>query len=186
MYRTLRNIHLILGLLSVPFLLIYGVSAVQMAHQLPIERTLGADEFEVAAGLQPRPLAKLLMERKGYNGELGAIQTTPGGFTFTITSAGAQEQVLYVSKTGRTHIRSTSVNVPGVLNRLHHFHGFGHESAARNAWSAALALVSAMLLLLGVSGVYLWFQLNSERSTGAWLLFTNLMVAGALIASLRW
>ncbi|MGH9370346.1 MAG: hypothetical protein ACRD15_02310, partial [Vicinamibacterales bacterium] len=32
MYTIVRNIHLVLASLSLPFLLMYGVSAVQMSH----------------------------------------------------------------------------------------------------------------------------------------------------------
>lgn len=32
MRKWMRNIHLLMGLLSLPFLLMYGLSAVQMAH----------------------------------------------------------------------------------------------------------------------------------------------------------
>ncbi len=186
MYRTLRNTHLILGLLSIPFLLIYGISAVQMAHKLDVDRQLSAVEFSVQPGLQPRPLAKLVMEKQRYTGEFAGLEDTPAGFRFTITSAGAQHQVFYTSKQGRVRVRTTSVGVLGVLNRLHHFHGLKNETWPRNAWSVALACVSVILLFLGLSGIYLWFKLHTERSLGLWLLMTNLCIAGTLIAALRW
>ncbi len=186
MYGKLRNTHLILGLLSIPFLLIYGISAVQMAHKLDVGRQLAAAEFSVPPGLQPRPVAKLVMDKQNYNGEFGGLENTPGGFRFTITSAGAQYQVFYISKLGRVRVRSTSVGVLGVLNRLHHFHGLKNETWPRNAWGVVLACVSVILLFLGISGIYLWFNLHTERSRGLWLLTANLCVAGTLIAALRW
>ncbi len=186
MYRTLRNTHLVLGLLSVPFLLIYLVSAVQMAHQLKIDREISADEFTMSPGLQPRPLALAVMERNGYNGELGVVKIEPEVTTLNIISAGARHQVFYNPKTGKVHLRSTTVGILGVLNRLHHSHGFGNESAASRIWSGVLACLSVILLLLGATGIYLWFRLHDERVAGARLLLFNLIVAGTLIAALRW
>jgi len=49
MYRLIRNTHLILGLSASLMILVYAVSAVQMAHQFAISRTSRAK----ISGLRP-------------------------------------------------------------------------------------------------------------------------------------
>ena len=51
--------------------------------------------------------------------------------------------------------------------------------------AALVALVSMALLLLGISGIYMWFTRQAERRVGMALLAINLIVAVILIGLLR-
>jgi Trk-type K+ transport system membrane component len=73
----------------------------------------------------------------------------------------------------------------GLLNRLHHLNGFEHSSATMNAWGWILAWTSIMLILLGGTGVYMWFRIYTERRIGSILLATNLCVSMTLLIPLR-
>jgi hypothetical protein len=48
MYRWIRNTHLVLGLSSALFVLLYAVSAAQMAHRWPLTRQVTDEDFSLA------------------------------------------------------------------------------------------------------------------------------------------
>jgi hypothetical protein len=50
MYRWLRNVHLLLGLFALPFLLMYGVSAVRLAHGSRFSEKAKQSERDVEVG----------------------------------------------------------------------------------------------------------------------------------------
>jgi hypothetical protein len=186
MHALIRNTHLVLGLASVLFILAYAVSAVQMAHQIRLSPEISEEDLTLPTGLAARPVAEALMQQRGYGGELGDPQMMPKGFSVTITRPGTNFAVRYDVATGQTHIRRETRSVLGMLNRLHHQKGLHHQDGRLNVWGWALALVSIMLLVIGGTGVYLWFRMHSERVIGAILLAANLVVSLGLLAALRW
>src|SRR6185312_730739 len=104
-HRVVRNTHLILGLSATLFVLTYAISAAQMAHRWVIAQQVTEIDLPLAQGLEPRPLAQLLMDQRGYDGELGTTQNTPVGYRFAITRAGGNYNVTYNRTTGNAHIR---------------------------------------------------------------------------------
>jgi hypothetical protein len=73
----------------------------------------------------------------------------------------------------------------GMLNRLHHWAGFWHEPVSMKVWAFLVAIASTALLLLGASGIYMWFTRRSERRLGIALLGINLVFAITLLTLLR-
>ena len=73
----------------------------------------------------------------------------------------------------------------GMLNRLHHWAGFWHEPTSMKAWAIAVAIVSLGLLLVGATGIYMWFTRRPERRIGIVLLAANVAFAVTLLALLR-
>jgi len=185
MHKVVRNTHLILGMGSVFFVLMYAVSAAQMAHRIRVTPQIVEEDLALAPGLEPRPLAEALMRDRGYRGELGNPAITPKGFRVNIGRPGRQYVVNYDRATGVAHVRRETRSFLGMLNRLHHQHGLRHEDGVLNAWGWALLLVSLALLAIGASGVYLWFKMHRERLIGSVLLGANLVVSLALLVALR-
>jgi hypothetical protein len=185
MYKLIRNTHLILGMSSVLFVLLYAVSAAQMAHRFRITPQVTLGNVTLPAGLDPRPLADALMRERGYRGELGNPQTNARGFRVTIARPGTAYVVDYDRATGEAHIRRETRSFLGMLNRLHHQHGLHHADGVLNAWGWALLVVSLALIFIGVSGVYLWFKWQNQRLIGSLLLGANLVISLGLLAVLR-
>jgi hypothetical protein len=185
MYRLIRNTHLIVGLFAVFFILTYAVSAVQMAHAFRLNPQVSEDDALLPPGMEPRPLAQRLMDERGYQGDLGVPQTTPQGFRLSINRPGASYVISYDLTTGHAHIRREIRGLMGLLNRLHHQNGLHHADGVLNAWGWALAFVSCALLVIGCSGVYMWYRLHGERITGSILLAANLIVSLGILTALR-
>ena len=93
--------------------------------------------------------------------------------------------ITYETATGKTHLREAQTGMMGVLNRLHHFHGLHNQTGRRNAWGWLVLFASIGLLVLGATGVYMWFKLHKERVIGLVLLGTNLVVSAGLLLALR-
>jgi hypothetical protein len=186
MHRFLRNLHLVLGLTSILFILTYAVSAVQMAHRIRLAPQISDEDMKLPAGLEARPLAEMLMEKQGYGGELGKPQAMTNGFRVVINRPGTSFTVTYDATTGQSHIRRETRSMLGMLNRLHHQHGLHHLDGRLNAWGWALAMISGALFFIGGTGVYLWYRMHTERVVGSVLLTANLLVSVGLLMALRW
>lgn len=189
MYKTLRTIHLLLASLSLPFLVMYGVSAVQMAHGSWFSLKPAVTESTIAlrpgltdARAVARDVSSLL---PGMRGELTDIKAGPQDISLRLVVPGTVHEIRYRAGSGETRVKTSVAGFMGMLNRLHHAGGLWHEVTALNLWGAAVGIVSVSLLLLGASGLCMWFIRRTERRTGAVLLATNLVVVITLIVLMR-
>jgi hypothetical protein len=188
-YRWIRNTHLWLGLLSVLFVLTYGASSVQMAHNAWFSSRPAVSEsairLEAEAAAGPRAAARLLMEQHGMPGELQQVRETAAGFSFRIARPGTVYEVAYARDTSIAQVRTSVAGFVGMLNRIHHVAGLWHDYPLLNVWGALVGLVSAALIVLSLSGIYLWFKLHEERLVGAILLACSLGYSLTLMVLLR-
>ena len=188
MYRYLRNTHLFLGLFCSLYLLMYGVSSLQMAHSPWFSMRPAVTETHAALApgtTDARQVARELMDRYGLRGEAGRARVTPDQLSFNIARPGTVYQIEYSPTTGNTRIRDNHAGFMGMLNRIHHAKGLWHDYWVLNAWGAFVAVVSAALFLIGATGIYLWFKLHQERVIGAILLVISLGYSLTLIVLAR-
>lgn len=189
MYRWIRNLHLILGVFASIPLLIYGVSAVQMAHPkwLAASATTTQRSLELppAAFHDARALSARLVESYGFSGELEESEVTPEHIRVTLFRPGVVNEVEYARQTGLTTIQTRANGFVAMMNRLHHLAGMTHTGLAFNVWGWLLGLVSIALIVIAISGIYLWFKLHSERTIGIILLTVSLGFSLTLMVLLR-
>jgi hypothetical protein len=176
MYRAIRNIHLCLGLFSVVFLLMYGISAVQMSHTrwFRTAPVVSQSEVRLAPGQDARAAAFELMATHNVRGELTQVRSHPAGAAFRVTWPGRVHEVVYTQATGIARVRTSTAGFIGMLNRLHHLAGLRHSYGLLNLWGFFVVLISVILIGLGFSGVYLWFKTYDERRVGGLLLAGSL------------
>lgn len=189
MYPNIRTIHRLLASLSLPFLLVYGISAVQMAHGTWFDMKPAVRESRVSLtpGLtDARAIAREVTSRApGVRGELTNVQTNAAGVTLRLVLPGTVHDVQYQQASGDTRLKTSVAGLMGMLNRLHHAAGLWHEPATMKLWGGVVAVVSTALLLLGATGVYMWFARRSERIIGAALLTMNVVVVVVLLGLMR-
>ncbi len=187
-YKTLRTIHLLCGAFAVPALLMYGISAVQMAHSkwFSLKPTVTERDIAMVAGYaEGRKLANDLMAREPIRGEIATVKQTPAGFDLRILVPATVHEIRYESATGRTHIRTSVSGTMGMLNRLHHAAGLRHSYVPLQIWGVFVAFVSLATLGLGATGIWMWWLRKQERTWGVVLLSANLVFAVAILAMLR-
>ena len=189
MYPIIRNIHLLLASFSLPFLVMYGISAVQMGHSTWFTMKPTVQERQLF--LQPgetnaRVIAREILDReRDIKGELNNVQSDDSAVALRIVVPGTVHEVRYDRMSGVARVKTSVGGVMVMLNRLHHWAGFWHEPMTMKLWAGAVAVVSIALLLVGVSGLYMWFTRRSERRLGIALLAVNVVVALTLIVWLR-
>jgi hypothetical protein len=186
-YPALRQTHLIAGLFSAGMLVMYGLSAVQMAHPswIPIHRDVREWKIEATPGLEGgRAVARDLYSR-GVRGELNGVEETTSGWSLVVGLPGTEHRVTYDRRTGVAGVRTTTLGFFGVLNRLHHAAGFWHESEVMKAWAGLVAAVSFAVLLMGATGLWMWFARRQDRIAGIVLLALNLAFAFIVLGLLR-
>ena len=189
MYRTIRNVHLLLASFSLPFLIMYGVSAVQMSHSswFGMKPQVQERQFQLTRGeTDARAVARELMGREpSVEGEVTAISASARGLALRVVVPGTVHEVAYDASSGTARVKTSIGGVMVMLNRLHHWAGLWHEPLPMKIWAVAVALVSAALLLLGLSGLYMWFTRRAERRAGLALLAANVAFAVAIVILLR-
>jgi hypothetical protein len=189
MYRIVRNLHLVFASFSLPFLIMYAVSAVQMSHStwVDMKPVVRERQLQLPPGQSDaRVMARAVMDSDAsVRGEVANIQTNEAGLSLRIVVPGTVHDVRYNRESGLTQVKSSVAGVMGMLNRLHHWAGFWHETAAMKFWALAVVVVSAALLLLGLTGLYMWFTRRPERRLGLVLLGMNVVFAIAILTLLR-
>lgn len=187
MFRLIRNVHLILGLTFVFFGLIFSVSSLVIINRprLPEKwmepaRTVQVERTQATS---PRELALELMRNHGLAGELRRVKEQDDLIRFEIARPGTESDVEYVPSSGEVKIETRRWNWLETFVELHINHGFHHEFLPANAWALLSLLGSTALLLLGATGIYLWFSLYEERLVGSIFLVLGLACG---LTSLVW
>lgn len=188
-YSTLRTVHLVLASLALPFLLMYALSAVQMSHEGWFDLTPSVRERPLSLTadlLDARAIGREVMERMPEaRGELLSIQSMPDGTTLRIVIPGTMHEVRYTRASGATTVKTHVGGVMALVNRLHHNAGLKRQVTLLNVWGWTVAIVSFALVLIGGTGLWMWFVRRTERRLGAVLLAVNLTCAIALIVLIR-
>ena len=161
MQRLMRNVHLALGLLFVGMALVFALSSLVIVYRpwlgpaaRPSEVTI---PLSAAAAASPRAAALELMTDHGFRGDLRQIQERNGTVTFSIVRPGESAAVTYTPASGAAVVKVTRQGALETMVQLHTNHGFWHDYLPSNLWAALSLLGSVGLLLLGVTGIYLWF-----------------------------
>jgi len=179
MFRLMRNIHLGLGLTCVLMAIVFAISSLVIIYRpllntQPLE-TESNVRLSAGAAANPRTAALALMTEHGVRGDLRQIQEKGDRVTFRIVRPGEVADVAYTRSTGETSIKMRRHSALETMVQLHVNHGLWHEYTPANLWAAISLLASVGLLLLGGSGIYLWFAHHSERVIGGILLGFSLL-----------
>jgi hypothetical protein len=170
----MRNIHLGLGLFFVLMALIFAVSSLVIIYRPWIQSRPHVSESTVQISLEAaasaRDAARELMANHGMKGDLRQIEEDGDAVSFRIVRPGEAIEVKYGRSTREAEIKVRRHGALETLVQLHTNHGLWHDYAPSNAWAAISLLTSFGLLLLGVSGIYLWFAHHSERLIGGILM----------------
>jgi hypothetical protein len=144
------------------------------------------EKIEPAQAGDARAVARLLMDRGLVAGEINQASETPAGYRIRVVRPGAVQDVNYTREDGLAKVRISKAGMLGMLNRIHHIAGMEHEYLPTNIWGGLVAVVSAGLILLAMTGIYLWFKLHKERLIGAILLTLNLAYSLTLMVLIRY
>ena len=188
MYPTLRTIHLLCGTFALPMLLMYGVSAVLMAHTKWFSLTPVISESAVRLSREysdGRLLARELMTQGAVRGEINSVEETSSGLTMRIAAPGTVHEVYYDRAAAEVRVKTSVAGFMGMLNRLHHAAGLWHEYGPLKMWAVFVGIVSLATVGLAATGLWMWWLRRQERTWGMVLLGANVAFALTVLTLIR-
>ena len=187
MFLWMRNTHLILGLAFFFFALIFALSSLVIIYRpwVPDSRvdTEQTIQIDAAKATSPRALALELMRNHDFAGDLQGVREEDGVMKFRILRPGTHCNFEYTRGSDTVKVKTQRWGWTEFIVQLHVNHGFHHTFFPTSFWSALSLLGSIALLLLGGTGIYLWFCMNEDRVLGSILLVFGLVYG---LTSLIW
>ncbi|MEJ7810239.1 MAG: PepSY-associated TM helix domain-containing protein [Gemmatimonadaceae bacterium] len=178
-----RKLHNYLGLSLLLFLWLFAVSGLVLNHSMwsvakfwtarreaTTERVIRAPTVtgDVA-------IAAELMRQLGIVGEVGETRRVPDGgrFDFQVVRPGRVVRVDARLDSARARVTEIRLNAWGVLDALHKFTGVVMDEPVRTRdwvltriWSLAMDALAVGMVVLVLSGLYLWYRLAEKRRPG--------------------
>ena len=187
MRRWLLDLHLYLGLLCLPYIVVFGVSSILLNHGVRNEATTQWQR-EIAAPKAPHDKARAAatLAALGLSGSVLAHtvkRDDAGALQFKAIRPGRSYQV-ELRTSGAARVRESSGGVLGALRDLHGLHDT-QSSRWSLSWALYTELATAALLFSIASGAYLIWPRRGERAFGLGAGALGL-AAAALLAAVIW
>lgn len=194
MYVLLRKLHLYLGLLLSPTILLFAVSACALTIQ---GLTAESRPVRSSRGFVPLPssgdsvvLARFVRHQLSLPGEIGFVQHKMGSqqLRFPLDRPGERTEVSVNLRSGAYEWVRSDTGLIDALIYLHKKPG-PHNVALRGNWWPMrwwgwLADATVYLVLfVSASGVYLWTLIRRERRLGLILLGAGALTLAASIVA---
>jgi uncharacterized iron-regulated membrane protein len=199
--KALVTVHLIVGCIAAPFLIVLGLSGALLVFEDPINQALHEGLADVRPSGPMVPLAAIessvAAAHPGW--QILAVEFPPDpdlsyGVTAASTDGSQSLELLIDPYTGR--ILGTAPDQPGPMRWVHRLHT---QLVAVPEGSTILAISALLLAFLAVSGLYLWwpgkiftvgwrgsgrrlvFDLHNAVGGVAWLFLGLFAVTAAVI-----
>lgn len=191
--RFMRASHLYTGLLLVPWMTVYAVSAFCLNHSAwfteyfkvaPKWEVVREGDFapDAASPQTPEDQAKAILEHLELDGPY-RILGTPDAAQLTVLRPSVAGHYRITWHRQRSHLvveRYLPLSFYSLVNALHFQHGYGQPHFAHLAWAIIVDAVTISTVLWIVSGVWLWARRPRRRLLGGLCLVGG----GALFAGL--
>ena len=181
MYSIIRSLHLYMAAFITALFTVYVVTGLQLAHPFfedLVNRESWSESKHTVPGEQassPRQVARYLMEQ-GIRGNLMSVDSSSTAMSFQLQRAGVTHNVNFDRKTRVAAVSSRSGNLMSLFFGVHHVSGSKHDDWVMTAWAYSLALMSVLLILIGVTGIFMWTMRPKERKTGIVLLGISMLL----------
>ncbi len=174
--KIFRGIHIYGGLLSMVYLLVVGVSALNFQHNFlpeqPVDTISYTQTIEFDPTLKIDSLAKIIRNELGIKGHLPPWEfreNNQGMVRFAIFRPARIYEVKLNRNSSRIHIDEIHFSLGRILRALH-FGSIKNQlgDILLNIWSwyGQISAMSALLAI--VSGIYLWFK-YAVKSRRQWI-----------------
>lgn len=187
MYKLYRDIHLVLGLIVTPLLLIYAISSALLAYGFidPSKTEHTITEFKVLELPDSSDDIELLLKTQNIKGSIQQLsQDNDKNITIKVTRLGEQH-VITIDSQGNATNKTSGENTASFLKLLHITAGFEHEENETNWWGLAALLTGFLLLALLITGIILWSYRTTEKRTGILFLSISVLYCTTVILVLR-
>ncbi len=203
--RWNRKLHFYSGLFLLFFLWLFAFSGLLLNHpswtfaeswnnrkEANYEREITALGPDVKGDLGQ---AREIMRQLGIAGEIlwTTTRTDPDQFDFQVRRPGHFYFIKANLAQKRVAVRQADVNLWGVIKVLHTFTGVqmddprnSRDWVLTSIWAYSMDAVTAGLIFMVLSSLYMWLQLPQKRLLGAVVLGLGLLSCGLFCIGLRW
>ncbi|HAV61016.1 MAG TPA: hypothetical protein DCY13_01455 [Verrucomicrobiales bacterium] len=181
-----RRTHLYLGLLLIPWMLVYAVSTLMLNHRGITNALRPADpqwvkvwekdyRFDMPADDVPlRETAGRILEENGLKGAYG-VNRHGQTLNINLFKFWRPVRLQYQIQQGRLTAEEKKFSFAELMVRMHFRAGYGQPGFLNDLWAVAVDLYCITSLVWVATGLYLWWKISSVRRAG-WLT----IAAGAL------
>ncbi len=190
-----RRTHLYLGLLLIPWMLVYALSTVAFNHSEHFRPYRAADpqwlplwekDYTLAAPPDPadlRATTQRLLDDHGVRGAFG-VRRQGQRLNINVRNFWHPQRLTYDFGTRKLRAEVKRFAWLDVLIRLHERTGYGQGGVLNNLWAACVDLFCFATLAWIGTGLFLWWKLGATRRWGWLALGAGIATIGALLATL--
>ncbi|MCS6953752.1 MAG: hypothetical protein RMK57_14465 [Bryobacterales bacterium] len=177
--RTIRRIHMYLGLFLAPWMLLYAASTIAMNHRAWFQPHDGgalvvwekeaerAWAGEAPAGPSGRAVAARILEELGMNGAHTVdAPDARGQITIVRSAALAPRRIRYLPEEGKLVVEKQVFRAPLFLERMHRRAGYQQPYLADDLWALAVDAVVIAMAFWAFSGLWMWWEIRAARAWG--------------------
>jgi hypothetical protein len=194
--RSAAKLHYYLGLYFLFFTWLFAFSGLLLNHSWKFAEFWPNRRVSVfERQFSPLPAggavlqARALMQQVGIEGEVqlpGRIEM--GRLDFRVVRPGCSFEIKADPAQGRARIERTEVNLWGTMRALHTFKG--GRGNQRNwilttVWAVSMDALAVGLLVMVLTGVYIWWGTKSKRAPGLLALVAGVAACAWLVFGLR-
>jgi hypothetical protein len=188
-----RRTHLYLGMLLLPWMIMYGASTVVYNHGsyfrkpadlkwLPLwEKDYAVDVPAEDEAL--RTTVRRILDENGLKGAFG-VQRQGQRLTIVLPNFLHPSRVIYDAAQKRLRAEARETTGADVLTRLHTRTGYGRGGVLQNMWGMMVDVFCITTLLWIATGLYLWWKLPMTRGWGFLALGGGVATIVILLATL--
>ena len=193
-YALVRAFHIYAGLFISPFILIFCISVLAFNHPDFLNRinpVQSSKEIKVRLDCIPYDSTNLgtaraiLMDLK-INGEIDFINKNDSQISFPVNKPGLKTWIAVNTKNDSVIIVQQKEGSVRAMNFLHIMPGQHNVAMRGNSvfmkiWKITVDAVVYLVLLLLLSGIYLWYIPESELRAGLYSLMLGLLLFAGLL-----
>jgi len=180
MSLLLRRIHLYLALFLAPWILMYAVSTFVMNHrrlfhgpppepppQYEVEREL-VYPGEMPEGATPQQVALQLLATLDLDGAHAVARPfTAERVVVNRQDAISPRRITYTAADKKVRVEKMIFSGAGFFERMHRRRGYQHNYVLDDLWAISVDVTIVALILLALSGIWMWWELRVTRRLGA-------------------
>jgi hypothetical protein len=182
-----------LGLFLAPWILLYALSTLAMAHREAFRSNVFTRPFWVKETEQVLPLQFSPNATPEFIGEqILRILRLDGNFRATLSKdkntvtvlrneAVSPRRITYSVTDGHLLVERQAFVTQPFLERMHIRRGYSGAFLADNGWAAAVDMVTLAITFWVLSGLWMWWELKTTRLTGGLVALGGAAIFVALI-----
>ena len=176
--RINRRTHLYLGLLLMPWLLMYGLSSFIIIHESwfksdkerswePLFEKHYSRPVKAATATDVRTTAQQILKDCNLEGAFWADQPTPDTLNINRFTFWGSTRLTYSIKDQRLKAERQSTPASQAVVRMHFRGGYGQPTFWNQFWGLLVDLACVGIVVWTASGLIMWWRLPRLRAWGA-------------------